>query len=188
MIELIRERLKYYTPRSIECTCDTRASVVLPIFEKEGEPHIVLTRRTTNVKSHPGEISFPGGMFEQSDGTPLVTAFRETCEEIGVRKQDLEIIAQLDDMRTLTGFVITPYVGIIPYPYDFRINTAEVAYLIFLPLRHLQEVDPCIEDAPAPGRIEKVYALYYKNERIWGATCKILLNFKQILQDGQVQS
>ena len=191
VIGLIKERLKYYIPRSIECTGDIRASVVLPIFQKDGEAHVVLTRRTAKVKAHPGEISFPGGMFEQKDGTTRTTALRETCEEIGlvgVRGRDIEIVGQLDDMRTLTGFVITPYVGIIPYPYEFKISPAEVAYLIFLPLAYLQKADPSIEEAAHQGKVERVQAIYYNNERIWGATCRILLNFRQVLVDGKVQS
>jgi 8-oxo-dGTP pyrophosphatase MutT (NUDIX family) len=188
VIDLIKEKLKSYIPRSIECPGDIRASVVLPIFQKDGEAHVVLTRRTVKVKAHPGEISLPGGMFEQKDGTTRTTALRETCEEIGVRGRDIEIVGQLDDMRTLTGFVITPYVGIIPYPYEFKISTAEVAYLIFLPLAYVQKADPSIEEAAHQGKVERVQAIYYNNERIWGATCRILLNFRQVLVDGKVQS
>ena len=76
------------------------AGVLIPIFEQDGSVHIVLTKRTHTVKIHKGEVSFPGGMFEKEDGTLQETALRECYEEIGVRKEDVEVIGRLDDMYT----------------------------------------------------------------------------------------
>jgi 8-oxo-dGTP pyrophosphatase MutT (NUDIX family) len=181
MLAQIREKLKALDPRQIACTTDIRAAVMVPIFEQKDQLHIVLTKRTDNMKAHPGEISFPGGMYEERDSDTRKTALRECCEEIGVKASDVEIIGRLDDERTLTGFVITPYVGIIPYPYTFKISQKEVAYLIHLPYEHLKENAPVREETSYRGEIETVDALYYKDERIWGATCRILLKLKRIV-------
>jgi 8-oxo-dGTP pyrophosphatase MutT (NUDIX family) len=74
------------------------------------------------VNVHKGEVSFPGGMCEATDNDTMTTALRECEEEVGVNRKDVEIIGRIDDMRTITGFLITPYVGLIPYPYPFKIT------------------------------------------------------------------
>jgi len=186
MMEFIKEKLKYYEAVTIENHCFMCAGVIIPIFEDNGETFIVLTKRSDKVRLHRGEVSFPGGMCEDDDSNTLNTALRECYEEIGIKKQDVEIIGRLDDMITLTGFVITPYVGIIPYPYTFRINYDEVAYLIFFPLKKLMEVKPGMEPADYEGRVEMVPSIYYNGDRIWGATCRILMRLKHILEDGKI--
>ncbi len=181
MISLIREKLNSYIGKTLESPQDICAGVMMPIFEKDGEVFIVLTKRTETVKAHKGEVSFPGGMCEDEDGSKLITALRECCEEIGLKHDDVKVIGKLDDMITLTGFVISPYVGIMPYPYTFRTNPREVAYIIYLPLRFLMEVNPLMEEAEYEGRVEQVPSFHYNGDRIWGATCRILLQFKKIL-------
>jgi 8-oxo-dGTP pyrophosphatase MutT (NUDIX family) len=186
MISLIREKLKGYTGKAIDCEQDICAGVLVPVFEKEGETFIVLTRRTDTVKMHKGEVSFPGGMCEDEDASTLDTALRECCEEIGVRKTDVEVVGRLDDMVTVTGFVVTPYVGIMPYPYTFKTNPKEVAYIIYLPVEYLMAVDTSTEQAEYKGRNTKVHSFYYNGDRIWGATCRMLLQFRNILKDEKI--
>jgi 8-oxo-dGTP pyrophosphatase MutT (NUDIX family) len=183
LLSRITEKLGSYRACELECVTDVRASVMLPLFVKEGGLHILLTKRTEWMKAHPGEISFPGGMYEETDADTKKTALRECCEEIGVRTGDVEIIGRLDDLTTLTGFVITPYVGIIPYPYTFKISQKEVAYLIYLPFEHLEKSDLIQEQIEYRGRAETIDCFYYNGERIWGATCKMLLKLKRIAHD-----
>jgi 8-oxo-dGTP pyrophosphatase MutT (NUDIX family) len=184
LLSHIREKVKEYPSIELECSADIRASVMVPLFQKEDGLHIMLTKRTDEMKAHPGEISFPGGMYEERDADTMQTALRECCEEIGVRAGDVEILGRLDDERTLTGFMITPYVGIIPYPYAFKINQKEVAYLVHLPFEHLRRGVPVKEATGYRGNVETTDALYYNGERIWGATCRILLKLKGIVHDG----
>jgi 8-oxo-dGTP pyrophosphatase MutT (NUDIX family) len=160
---------------------------MLPLFEKGNDLHILLTKRTDRMKAHPGEISFPGGMYEEADVDTMKTALRECHEEIGVRSGDVEIVGRLDDMTTLSGIVITPYVGIIPYPYKFRISQKEVAYLVYLPFEHLRESKPVREQIEYGGKAETIDCIYYNGEKIWGATCRILTAFKQLLEDDSIQ-
>lgn len=186
MITAIRDALSRFSPSSIVPSGNVMASVLVPLYEDKTGVRIILTKRTTRVKYHKGEISFPGGMYEEKDGHTLQTAMRECHEEIGVREDDIEVIGRLDDMNTLTGFIITPYVGIIPYPYDFTLNPDEVSYLIHLPLLHLLAFKPVNETTLYNGRVEAIEAIYYKGERIWGATCRMLLMLRRILGDGKI--
>jgi 8-oxo-dGTP pyrophosphatase MutT (NUDIX family) len=181
MISLIKEKLSSYIGKTLESPQDICAGVMIPIFETDGEAFIVLTKRTETVKAHKGEVSFPGGMCENEDGSKLNTALRECCEEIGLKKNDVKVIGKLDDMITLTGFVISPYVGIMQYPYTFKANPQEVAYIIYLPLNFLMEISPVMERAEYEGRVEEVPSFHYKGDRIWGATCRILLQLRKIL-------
>jgi len=182
MIPLIEEKLSNFTARTMESPQDISAGVLIPIFEKDGETFIILTKRTENVKSHKGEVSFPGGMFEARDCCKLNTALRECSEEIGLNTVDVKVVGKLDDMTTLTGFVISPYVGIVPYPYNFTMNPCEVAYIIQLPLKFLMNASPAIEMHEYGGRVEEIPSFHYNGDRIWGATCRMLLQLRKILK------
>jgi 8-oxo-dGTP pyrophosphatase MutT (NUDIX family) len=184
MISIVRERLKSYNAKKVECASTILAGVVIPLFEKDGDFFLLLTKRSDKVRFHKGEVSFPGGMYEETDGDILNTALRECSEEIGVKRDDVEIIGRLDDVYTLTGFVITPYVGIIPYPYEFRTNPEEVAYIITLPYTYLKEANPAEEVARHDGQLQKMQSIHYNGDRIWGATSRILLQFQRIIENG----
>jgi 8-oxo-dGTP pyrophosphatase MutT (NUDIX family) len=186
MISMVRERLKEYIPRTIQCERTTMAGVVVPLLDMDGSTRILLTKRTLSVKAHKGEVSFPGGMYEEADGDTRRTALRETCEEVGIKVRDVEIIGRLDDLYTMTGFVITPYVGIIPYPYVFRPSAQEVDALIYLPFDVLLSAEPIFEEATHDGKSKRVASIYYEGDRIWGATCHILLRLREILTNEKV--
>jgi 8-oxo-dGTP pyrophosphatase MutT (NUDIX family) len=183
MINALRRKISMYQPSSIDGDESVRAAVLIPVFQKDTQTHILLTKRTNTVKYHKDEISFPGGVYEEDDGNALTTAIRESAEEIGMRPEDVEIVGQLDDMHTFTGFVITPYVGFIPFPYDFTLNSDEVSYLIYLPLSHLLTHEQTMESVDFKGGTAQAPAIYYEGERIWGATCRILFQLRSIIQD-----
>jgi 8-oxo-dGTP pyrophosphatase MutT (NUDIX family) len=185
MISRIKERLAIYKPQDIHCVRSMWASVVIPIYEMDSNPYIVLTKRAQTVRYHKGEVSFPGGMYEEEDGDRMVTAMRECCEEIGVKKEDMEILGRIDDTYTMTGFCVRPYVGAIPFPYSFRTNPKEVAYIIALPFQFLRDVQPSLEETERGGHIEKVPSFYYEDDRLWGATCRMLLRLRRIT-DGTI--
>jgi 8-oxo-dGTP pyrophosphatase MutT (NUDIX family) len=187
MITMLRRRLSAFRP-ALSSNPDKKvcASVLIPLVEASAGVHIVLTRRTNTVKYHKGEVSFPGGVYEADDGDTLKTAMRECSEEIGVKPEDVEVVGRLDDMNTFTGFVITPYVGIIPYPYAFRLNPGEVAYLIYLPVAFLLGCELQTETIEFQGGTAEAPAIYYEGERIWGATCRILMQLRKIMTDETV--
>lgn len=171
----------------MQCASSIRAGVIIPVFEKDDDCFLLLTKRSDSVRYHKGEISFPGGTYETQDGNLMNTALRECSEEIGVIRNDVEIIGRLDDVYTTTGFVITPFVGMIPHPYEFRTNPQEVQYIITLPYSFLKSATPVMENTVYDGMPHKVQALEYNGDVIWGATCRMLLRFQSII-DGFAQS
>lgn len=154
------------------------SAVLLLLFESEGTCHILFTKRSNTVAHHKGEISFPGGTVDPDDRSLLHTALREGAEEIGLDSRDVTILGRLDDMHTVTtGFIITPYVGIIPYPYQFQINTDEISELIFFPLQAL--ADEC------RVQTSHVTHFYLQDHVIWGATARILKQFLDLIYESQ---
>ena len=95
MISTVRERLKSYSAKKVECASTIMAGVVIPLFEKDGDFFFLLTKRSDKVRFHKGEVSFPGGMYEETDGNILKYALRECSEEIGLKRDDVEIIGRL---------------------------------------------------------------------------------------------
>ena len=181
MISKIREQLATHKPQDIHCVRSMWASVVIPIYETSDDLFIILTKRAQTVSNHKGEVSFPGGMYEEGDKDRMVTAVRECFEEIGVKRKDIEILGRIDDMYTMTGFCVRPYVGVIPHPYQFTTSPHEVAYIIPLPFQFLRNVRPRLEEAHRGGHAEKVPSFYYEGDRIWGATCRMLLRLRRIV-------
>jgi 8-oxo-dGTP pyrophosphatase MutT (NUDIX family) len=153
----------------------TPSAVLVPIYENGGEHYIVLTKRTRRVEHHKGQVSFPGGAYEDGDSDLQATALRESFEEIGVRGEDVEVLGNLDDQVTSTNFAITPFVGAMPYPYEFNVNRWEVDTLIEAPVSAL--LDPANFDSETTddeGRVHP-YAYYrYGGHRITGITAMML--------------
>jgi len=158
------------------------AAVLVPLFEKEGECHLLFTKRSNQVKYHKGQISFPGGMFDQEDITLDRTALRESFEEVGLRGEDIHLIGTLDDIVTTTEFVVTPFVGLFPYPYPFRVSEVEIAELIEVPLPFLLNKE-CSGEMIVSEEDQKrlVYTYQYGKHTIWGATALILKQFLGLL-------
>ncbi len=155
------------------------AAVLVPLFEKEGNCHILFTKRTDQVKHHKGEISFPGGVFDQEDVDLKRTAFREAFEEIGLRENDVQIIGVLDDILTISDFIVTPFVGLFPHPYPLKVSAIEIAELIEVPVRILLDEKNSGEiEIVKEGESRIVFAYQYGKHIIWGATARIL---KQLL-------
>jgi len=152
------------------------SAVLIPIYKNEGEYHIVFIRRTDTVKTHKGQISFPGGTREASDATLLDTAIRESGEEVGLLSEDIEVLGELDDeVTTTSNYVVTPFVAIIPCPYSFVINKGEVDEIIKVPVAALMDSDCLKPDIEfLNGRKIDSYTYYYNGNVIWGATARIL--------------
>jgi 8-oxo-dGTP pyrophosphatase MutT (NUDIX family) len=159
------------------------SAVLVPIYEKNGEFYILFTRRTETVEYHKGQISFPGGRKDERDSHLMDTALRESFEEIALRPEAVEILGELDDESTVfTNFIVSPFVGFIPYPYDFKINHKEVEELMEVPLVALRDKANFREETITDrGRIFTTYFYHYGNQVIWGATARILKNFLDLI-------
>ena len=184
--DTIRDLLDKRSPQSID---DGRfdyvhSAVLIPLFKDNGEVKVLLTKRSTSVEYHKGQISLPGGAVEEEDDSFMETALRETHEEIGLLKKDVTVLGQIDDRLTLvSNFLIHPFVGTFPYPYDFKINSDEVHSLIKVPLDLFISTDSIeeIADIEFGGKIYNGPVFRYKGEVIWGATAGIMKNFVEIL-------
>lgn len=182
MIELpfdetqLRDRLERRTRRVLPAEALAQAAVLVPLFWRDDRLHVLFTKRTDKVSTHKSQISFPGGRTEPADENLAATALRESWEEIGLRPQDVKLLGALDDTVTLRAMRITPFVGVIPYPYPFRVHADEVDYLIEVPLADF--LDPArlrVEELPYPdGTTHAVYFYTMGDEVIWGATARIV--------------
>lgn len=166
----------------IEHPSFAHAAVLVPLFKKGGDCHLLFTKRTDQVKYHKGEISFPGGVFDKRDSELERTALREAFEEIGIKGSDVQIIGILDDIVTITEFIVTPFVGLFPYPYPFKVSPIEIEELIEVPLASLLDEDCFSEREIIRGdQKEIVYAYQYGKHIIWGATARILRQFLDLI-------
>ena len=175
MIEQIRKVLSSRDKHGLPLEGLTPAAVAVPLFEKGGEWHVLLTRRTQGVRHHKGEISFPGGAWDATDTSLLDTTLRETEEEVGIRREDMVVLGELDDIRTMSRFRISPFVTAFPYPYPYRVCEAEIDEILEIPLAGLQD-EARVEEKMAEyeNQRARVYYFYYRSVVIWGATAKIL--------------
>jgi 8-oxo-dGTP pyrophosphatase MutT (NUDIX family) len=177
-VEQIRKLLSSRKRRVIEHPPFSHAAVLVPLFIKGEDCHLLFTKRSEQVKYHKGEISFPGGVVDEEDSELEKTALREAFEEIGLEENDVQIIGVLDDIVTITEFIVTPVVGLFPYPYPFKISKGEIAELIEVPLSFLLD-EKCFSEREIirGGQKEIVYAYQYEKHIIWGATARILKQF-----------
>jgi 8-oxo-dGTP pyrophosphatase MutT (NUDIX family) len=188
-VEEIRKILNARNRRIIENPPFARAAVLVPLFKKGGDCHIIFTKRTDTVRYHKGEISFPGGVYDEGDLELKRTALREAFEEIGLKENDVQIIGVLDDIVTITQFIVTPFVGLLPYPYPFKLSSIEIAELIEVPMAALLDEDCFSEREIIRGTgKEVVYAYQYENHIIWGATARILKQFLDLIPNPTKES
>ena len=184
--EKIKDVLSGRKPEKIDNRAEQliHAAVLIPIFETGNGYEVLFTERTHKVEHHKGQISFPGGAVENRDKNYKETALRETYEEVGLMTEDVEVLGQLDDELTIaSSFVVHPFVGKIPCPYDFKINRDEVERIITVPLdlffeensdRHPDSIE--FENFTYRGP-----AYRYDDVTIWGATATIMKHFIRIL-------
>jgi 8-oxo-dGTP pyrophosphatase MutT (NUDIX family) len=183
VIEKLRKALSKNTPLRISDTKVKVSAVLVPVFLKDGHYHLLFIQRTERVKEHKGQISFPGGAYEKADGLLLNTALREAEEEIGLAPGDVKVIGELDDTVTATSnYVISPFVGLIPYPYDFKLDKWETEELIEIPITFLLNKENYSEGITLQnGQEIETHFYKYGNKVIWGATSKILRQFLEIV-------
>ena len=162
----------------------TRAAVLVPIVSHASGLTVLFTQRTTHLKAHSGQISFPGGRAEASDPTPEFTALRETQEEIGLPAERVEVLARLPEYLTRTGFRVTPVVGLLTPPLDLLPDDREVAEVFEVPLAFLLDAKNYRQEThERDGRARASYVVEFGNRRIWGVTAGMLVNLCRHLAD-----
>ena len=159
------------------------AGVLIPVIDHAAELSILLTQRAADLKHHAGQVSFPGGRMEAHDADITETALRETYEEIGIAAHEVSVIGYLQPMPTITGYAVTPVVGLIAAGVELTIDRTEVDYTFEVPLRFLLErSNRRLVERELHGKKVPMVEFHYAGERIWGATAYMLMQFLKILE------
>ena len=179
--EHIRNCLASLKPRRLTNGFAREAAVLIPVIAWEGKHHFLLTRRTEEVQTHKGQISFPGGMRE--DGEPLVkTALRETFEEVGIPEDRIEILGRFHDYISITKYRVAPFAGFISQPYTLNPQASEVAEVLQVPFRIFQDSSLLrIEKRTFMDGEEDVYYYSHGAHEVWGLTARIIKDFLDAL-------
>jgi len=164
LVDKIAATLARRAPKTLAADGFKQAAVLVPIQEREDGEHLVLTQRTETLNSHGGQVAFPGGKIEPDDAGAEQAALRETHEEIGLAAGDVRVLGQLDQIIASSGYIVTPFVGVVPAAYEFRLNPREAAALFSVPLRALLS-EGCLVVEPRlypPERRDPIYHFYYE--------------------------
>lgn len=151
------------------------AAVLAPIVMRPDGWTLLFTERSVETPAHPGQISFPGGRVQASDGSPVETALRETEEEIGLSSRFIEPVGLWDRYDTITGFRVTPVLGLVAPGFELTLDPREVASVFEAPLAYL--FDPANHERRSSnwrGVTRSYYAMPYQGRNIWGATAGMI--------------
>lgn len=167
----------------IEATGIRASAVLAPFYEEAGDTFLVFTRRAQHLRSHRGEVSFPGGGHDPGDADLRQTALREAWEEVQLRPESVEIVGELDHLTTVTSrSFIVPYVGRLEARPDLEPNPDEVEAILHVPIRLLLDPEAFHGERWAlPGLDRPVYFFEVPGDTIWGATAAMLVNLLSIL-------
>lgn len=179
-IEKVLTILRSRTPNYLTGNHFKPAAVLVPIQEREDGHHIILTRRAEGLNTHGGQVAFPGGQLDSTDASPLEAALRESQEEVGIDPRDVRVLGQLDQVTASSNFLITPYVGRIPFPYDFSLNPSETTEIFSVPVSALLNADVMRIDTKRHSAGRPIYHFQYKHWDIWGATAKMIVQLLEL--------
>jgi 8-oxo-dGTP pyrophosphatase MutT (NUDIX family) len=163
------------------------AAVLVAVTDRP-EPGVILTLRPETMRKHPGQISFPGGRLDPGDDGPIDAALREAEEEIGLPRDQVELVGIADRYRTITGFEVIPVIGVVPPGIALTPHPGEVAAVFEAPLHYL--LDPAhqmVRTAEFRGRVRSYYEIDYEGRRIWGATAAMIVNLSRRLVLGDLR-
>lgn len=159
--------------------------MLLPVVLHGDMPTVMFTQRTESLQDHAGQVSFPGGSREQQDQDPVATALRETQEEVGLHREQVEVVGFLDGYLTVTGFAVSPVVGLVQPGFKLAVDPLEVAEVFEVPLDFLMDpLNRRIEHRDIRGHKVGYYLFTYGQHRIWGATAAMLVDFLDKLRTG----
>src|SRR5512135_2719611 len=159
-----------------------RAAVLVPVVQREEQLTVLFTQRTAHLHDHPGQVAFPGGRREAGDATPIATALRETEEEIGLARRQVDVLGMLPEYQTGTGFRVTPVVGLVSPPLELKLDSFEVADVFETPLAFLLDPDNHQRlSMEIAGALREFWAMPFQGYFIWGATAGMVVSLYRFL-------
>jgi len=184
MFDTVQKILADFRRKKLPAQGLTPAAVLVPLFLKNEQPHLLMGRRTDKVLKHKGQISFPGGVRDPEDRDEVDCALREAWEEVGLEREDVTVLGQLSDIQTMTGYLVTPVVGRIPFPYEFKLNPVEVEELILVPWNVFSEPQKHRREVfEHEGSTHEVDFYEFEHHTIWGATARITRQLVELVED-----
>jgi 8-oxo-dGTP pyrophosphatase MutT (NUDIX family) len=188
LIESLARQLQSRAPRRLAVDHTGRAAVLMPILPHGKDFCFLLTQRTHKVETHKGQISFPGGIQEDSDSNLLQTALRETWEEIGLRSEGIQILGEFDEYLSITGLIVTPFAAWIEGPFCLTPNPDEVDEILRVPFEIFQDRCTRVETRVRLGIERKVYFYEFQGKEVWGLTAQIIRDLMQLLDSSRESS
>lgn len=182
---MIRDRitvaLRSRSPRNLLGAQYKSAAVLMPIQIRQDGEYFVLTKRADQLNHHRGQVAFPGGRVDVNDQGDLAAALRESNEEIGIDPADVQVLGRLDQVTAAYDFVVTPFVGLIPASYQFRVNPEETAAVFTIPIAALLDPSHVTVADRLSSHGESVYHFYIDGWDIWGATARMIVQFLELV-------
>ena len=180
----IKYALANFHPQKLPDDGSKRGAVLIPIFEKEGKLLVLFTKRTDELPTHKGQISFPGGKIDKQDDSLLSCALRETFEEIGIEADKIEILGELNQSKTnSSNILLSAYVSKLQYPFTLKINEQEVKEIIEIPLKILMQEKLWKKSLFRLDAEElEVWFFQFGEHMIWGATAKLIRELTSIIK------
>jgi 8-oxo-dGTP pyrophosphatase MutT (NUDIX family) len=157
------------------------AAVLVAVVDRP-EPSVILTLRPDTLRQHAGQVAFPGGRIDPGDGGPIGAALREAQEEIALPPEEVEVIGLADQYLTITGYEVTPVIGVVPPGLPLKPQPGEVAAIFEAPLDFLLRPEhQRVRTVMWRGRERSYYEILWGDRRIWGATAAMIVNLSRRL-------
>ncbi len=175
------ELLEHDGPLGDQPDTHVEAAVLIAVTDR-AEPGVILTQRPDTMRKHPGQVAFPGGRKDADDDDLIYAALREAHEEIGLAPSAVEVIGAVDRYRTITGYIVTPIIGVIAPDLPLIANDGEVAAIFEVPLAFLMNpLHHQVRDVDWNGQVRQYYEMIWEDRRIWGATAAMIVNLSRRL-------
>lgn len=181
MTATIKERIRGYAGETLAIPGFRPAAVLVPLFEANDGVHVLLTVRSHTMRSHPGQIAFPGGRADPGE-TPEMTALRETAEEVGIHVPPERVIGRLGQHPSPAGYIATPVVAVIDWPQRLILQETEVAEVFTVPLSELAGMQPTSKVFTGGQYSRKLYSYTWQERVIWGFTGNVIHELITLMQ------
>lgn len=181
LYEKIREKLSVYAPQQLALDYP-EAGILLPVIDRGGEPGLIFTQRAAHLKTHRGQVAFPGGKRDQGDPSLEYTALRESHEEIGLPGASVSVAGQLSQVMSLHRILVTPYVGVVNGDPELRANPGEIDSIFTVPISFFME-DRRLRTDTLAFQDHTLYVPCYQwgQYHIWGLSAVVLVDFLNVV-------